>query len=211
MTLSKVFAGLVLAGVTLTACGGADSPTGPTDPPVTIGPTVLSVSPATGPAAGGTEVTIGGANFAAGATVIIGGVTATNVQFVSSASLKVTTPARAAGPADVTVTVDGRSSTLTAGFTYVLLPPTISGISPASGSTAGGTTVTVSGTNFAAGASLTIGGVAATGVTVLSATSLRAVTGARAAGVADVVVAVGAQSATLTRGFTYVVPGPNLP
>ncbi len=166
MTLSKAFAGLVLAGVTLTACGGSDTPTGPTDPPVTIGPTVLSVSPPTGPAAGGTEVTIGGANFAAGATVIIGGVAATNVQFVSSASLKATTAARAAGPADVTVTVDGRSSTLTGGFTYVLLPPpTISGISPTSGSTAGGTTVTVSGTNFAAGASLTIGGVAATGVT----------------------------------------------
>ena len=212
MTLSKAVAGLVLAGVTLTACGGSDSPTGPTDPPVTIGPTVLSVSPATGPAAGGTEVTIGGANFAAGATVTIGGVAATNVQFVTSASLKATTAARAAGPADVTVTVDGRSSTLTGGFTYVLLPPpTISGISPASGSTAGGTTVTVSGTNFAAGASLTIGGVAATGVTVLSATSLRAVTGARAAGASDVVVAVGAQSATLARGFTYVVPGPNLP
>ena len=212
MTISKAFAGLVLAGVTLTACGGSDTPTGPTDPPVTIGPTVLSVSPTTGPAAGGTEVTIGGANFAAGATVTIGGVAATNVQFVTSASLKATTAARAAGPADVTVTVDGRSSTLSSAFTYVVLPPpTVTGITPPSGSTSGGTTVTLTGTNFAAGATVTIGGVAATGVTVLSPTSLRAVTGAHAAGASDVVVAVGAQSATLARGFTYVVPGPNLP
>jgi hypothetical protein len=212
MTISRTFAGLVLAGVTLTACGGSDTPTGPTDPPVTIGPTVLSVSPTTGPAAGGTEVTIGGANFAAGATVTIGGVAATNVQFVTSASLKATTAARAAGPADVTVTVDGRSSTLSSAFTYVVLPPpTVTGITPPSGSTAGGTTVTVTGTNFAAGATVTIGGVAASGVTVLSPTSLRAVTGAHAAGASDVVVAVGAQSATLARGFTYVVPGPNLP
>ena len=212
MTICRAFAGLALAGLTLTACGGSETPAGPTNPPVTIGPTVLSVSPATGPTAGGTEVTIGGANFAAGATVTIGGVAATNVQFVSSASLKATTAARAAGPADVTVTVDGRASTLTAAFTYVSLPPpTVTGISPLSGSTAGGTTVTVTGTNFAAGATLTLGGVAATGVTVVSATSLRAVTGARAAGAADVVVAVGAQSGTLARGFTYVVPGPNEP
>ena len=110
------------------------------------------------------------------------------------------------------MTVDGRSSTLASAFTYVALPPpTISGVAPSSGSTSGGTTITVTGANFASGATVTIGGVAATGVTVLGSTSLRAVTGPRAAGVADVVVAVGAQSATLARGYTYVVPGSNPP
>jgi hypothetical protein len=69
----------------------------------------------------------------------------------------------------------------------------------------------LTGTNFASGATVTIGGVAATGVTVLSPTSLRAVTGARAAGAVDVVVAVGTLSATLARGYTYVIPGPNAP
>jgi hypothetical protein len=92
-----------------------------------------------------------------------------------------------------------------------LPPPTISGISPSSGSTAGGTTVTLTGTNFASGATVSIGGVAATGVTVPSATSLRAVTGPRAAGVVDVVVTVGTQSATLARGYTYAVSAPNPP
>jgi hypothetical protein len=212
MTFRGALAGLLVAGMTLTACGGSDTPAGPSSPPVTIGPTVLSVAPATGPAAGGTDVTIGGANFASGASVTIGGVAASNIQFVSSSSLKATTGARAAGSADVTVTVDGRSSTLSSAFTYVNLPPpTISAVSPISGSTAGGTPVTVTGTNFAAGATLTIGGVAATAVTVQSSTSLTAATGAHAAGTADVVVAVGAQSATLARGFTYAVPGPNLP
>ncbi len=187
-------------------------PIGTHGPPVTIGPTVLGVTPNTGPTAGGTVINISGANFAAGATVTVGGVAASNVTLVSSASLQATTGARAAGQADVTVMVDGRSGTLASAFTYVsLAPPTITSISPSSGSTAGGTTVTLTGTNFAAGATVTVGGVAATGVTVLSATSLRAVTGAHAAGAADVVVAVGAQSATLARGFTYVVPGPNLP
>jgi hypothetical protein len=212
MTFRGAWASLLLAGVALTACGGSDTPIGPTPPPVTVGPTVLGISPTSGPTAGGTPVTISGANFAAGASVTIGGVAATGVSVASSTSLQATTGARAAGAADVTVTVDGRSSTLASAFTYVALPPpTISSISPSSGSTAGGTTVTVTGTNFAAGATVTIGGVAATGVTVLGPTSLRAVTGARAAGTVDVVVAVGAQSATLTRGYSYVVPGPNPP
>ena len=212
MTLRGAWAGILLAGLTLTACGGADNPTGPTDPPVVVAPTVLSIAPTSGPTSGGTPVTISGANFATGATVTIGGVAATSVSVASGTSIQATTGARAAGAADVTVTVDGRSSTLASAFTYVALPPpTISGISPSSGSTAGGTTVTLTGTNFASGATVTIGGVAATGVTVISPTSLRAVTGARAAGAADVVVAVGTQSATLARGYTYLVPGPNPP
>jgi hypothetical protein len=179
---------------------------------VSVGPTVLGVSPASGPTSGGTEVAVSGANFAAGATVTIGGVAATNVRVSGSTSILAVTGARAAGAADVTVTVDGRSSTLASAFTYVTLPPpTVTGITPASGSTAGGTTVTITGTNFASGAAVTIGGVAATGVTLLSSTSLRAVTGARAAGAADVVVTVGSASATLARGYTYAVPAPNTP
>jgi len=212
MTLRRALAGLVLAGLTLTACGGSETPTGPSDPPVVVAPTVLSITPTSGPTSGGTEVSIGGANFSAGATVTIGGVAATNVRYLSSASIQATTGARAVGTADVTVTVDGRSSTLASAFTYVALPPpTISSISPSSGSTTGGTTVTLIGTNFASGATVSIGGVAATGVTVLNSTSLRAVTGARAAGAVDVVVTVGTQSATLARGYTYAVSAPNPP
>src|SRR5262249_5077390 len=45
-------------------------------------PTVSSVSPNNGPAAGGTGVTITGTNFAAGATVTFGGAAATNVVVV---------------------------------------------------------------------------------------------------------------------------------
>ena len=212
MTIRQALAGFVLAGLTLTACGGSDTPAGPASPPVAIGPTVLGISPASGPTAGGTPVTIGGANFVTGATVTIGGVAATNVSVVSSTTIQATTAARTAGAADVTVTIDGRSSTLASAFNYLALPPpTLSSISPTSGSTSGGTTVTLTGTNFASGATVTIGGVAATGVTVLGSTSLRAITGARAAGVADVVVAVGTQSATLPRGYTYVVAAPNAP
>jgi hypothetical protein len=80
----------------------------------------------------------------------------------------------------------------------------VTGISPVSGSVAGGTAVSISGTAFAAGATVTIGGVAASSVVVASATSLTAVTGAHATGLADVVVTVpGPLSATLAQGFFY--------
>ena len=80
-------------------------------------------------------------------------------------------------------------------------------ISPVSGSTLGGTMVTIRGSGFVAGATVTIGGVAATGVAVSSATSLTAVTGAHATGLADVTVTVpGPYSATLAKAFFFVPP-----
>jgi hypothetical protein len=81
--------------------------------------------------------------------------------------------------------------------------PTVTAISPASGSTAGGTAVTIAGTNFAAGTTVTIGGVAATSVQLPSVTTITATTGARAAGAADVVVTVAGRTVTLAGAFTY--------
>jgi hypothetical protein len=212
MTLRAALAGMMLAGLTLTACGGSETPSGPTDPPVSIVPTVLSVAPASGSTAGGTEVTINGANFAEGAVVTIGGVAATNVRVSGTTKILAITGAHAAGAVDVTVTVDGRSSTLSSAFTYAsAAPPTVTGISPASGPTTGGTAITLSGTNFAAGATVTIGGATATGVTVTSSTSLQAVTPAGSAGQAAVRVTVSGQSATYAGYFTYVTAGPNPP
>jgi len=86
--------------------------------------------------------------------------------------------------------------------------PTIVSITPSSGSTQGGTSITITGTNFAAGATVVIGGVAATAVTVTGTTSIQAVTGAHAAGATDVVVTVGSQTRTLAAGFTSVAPLP---
>ena len=64
--------------------------------------------------------------------------------------------------------------------------PTVSGISPASGTTAGGTPVTITGTGFLAGATVSFGGTAATGVTVASSTSITATAPAHTAGTVSV-------------------------
>ena len=82
--------------------------------------------------------------------------------------------------------------------------PTVSAISPNTGTANGGTTVTVTGTGFLSGATVTIGGTAATGVTVASSTSIKATTPAHAAGAADVVVTnTDNQAGALSGGYTY--------
>src|SRR5262249_27871151 len=87
--------------------------------------------------------------------------------------------------------------------------PTLSGISPASGPTTGNTSVSITGTGFASGATVTIGGSPATQITVTSSTTITATSPAHSAGAADVTVSnPGGQAGTLTGGFTYVAPPP---
>jgi len=101
---------------------------------------------------------------------------------------------------------DGQSGTLPNGYTYTSPnpAPTVSTISPASGTTAGGTTVSITGTGFFAGATVSLGGTAATGVTVVSSTSITATVPAHAAGAVTVTVSnTDGQSGNLTNGYTY--------
>ncbi len=94
-------------------------------------PAVFAIAPSSGPMSGGTLVQISGSNFAAGASVTIGGVAAADVVVNSASSISAKTSARStAGPADVTVTVAGKAGTLAGAFTYQsdLGPPAIDGI-----------------------------------------------------------------------------------
>jgi hypothetical protein len=174
-------------------------------------PMTNAVNPNSGIIDGGSQVTISGSGFTANPTVMIGGSPATNVSFVNSATITALTPAHAAGPVNVVVTnTNGQSGILTNGYTYLPPPnpaPTVTSISPNSGVTSGGTSVTVTGTGFLAGASVSIGGAAATNVNVASSTTITATTGAHVAGAVDVVVTnTDGLSGVLTRGYTYTVP-----
>ncbi len=85
--------------------------------------------------------------------------------------------------------------------------PTVNGIGPSSGTTAGGTPVTITGTGFLAGATVKLGGTSATGVSVSNSTTITATTAAHAAGAVDVVVTNSdSQSGTLSQGYTYTTP-----
>ena len=171
------------------------------------------MTPNTGPTAGGTSVTITGTNFSAGSTVKFGTVAATGVTVVGTTSITATSPAESAGTVDVIVTAAGGPSAVNQPadqFTYSVPPaPTVTGVSPNTGPTTGGTSVTITGTNFSAGSTVKFGTVAATGVTVVSATSITATSPAESAGTVDVIVtAAGGPSAVNQPAdqFTYSVP-----
>ena len=80
----------------------------------------------------------------------------------------------------------------------------MSAISPTLGTTTGGTPVTITGTGFRAGATASLGGTAATGVTVVNSTSITATAAAHAAGTVNVMVTnTDAQSGSLANSYTY--------
>ena len=87
-------------------------------------------------------------------------------------------------------------------------PPTVSGVSPTSGTTAGGTDVTITGTGFTGATAVDFGANAATGVTVVSPTSITAISPAGTAGVVDVTVTTpaGTSATSSADQFTYVTP-----
>ncbi|MCL6481852.1 MAG: IPT/TIG domain-containing protein [Firmicutes bacterium] len=158
-------------------------------PPVPA-PSITSISPTSGPTTGGTVVTIQGANFQSGARVFFGNVAAASVSFVSSSQLRATSPPHPAGSVPIQVTnPDGQSGQLNT-FTYVEpapAAPQVSGISPTSGPTAGGTDVTINGANFQSGATVTFDGIAAA-TNFVSSSQLVARTPPHAAGAVTLVV-----------------------
>ena len=83
------------------------------------------------------------------------------------------------------------------------LPPSISSVTPSSGSSAGGTTVTIRGSGFDATTSVTIGGAQAIVIEVLGSTTMKVLTPAGELGERDVVVQSFTGSATAVAGFTY--------
>ena len=83
---------------------------------------------------------------------------------------------------------------------------TVASITPASGSTLGGTALTITGTDFSAGATVTLGGIAATEVTVSGPTTLTATTAQHAAALVDVVVTAAGRTGSLPGAFRYVAP-----
>jgi len=175
----------------ITASTANDSATATTS--VSWLPTVTGVSPTTGPTSGGTQVTISGNGFVAPSKAYFGGAVATNVTVVNSTTITATSPANStAGSVDVTVVAPGGQSPTNGADTYAYTTsvpsPTVTSISPASGPAAGGTTVTVKGTGFTSGVTVSFGATVGTNIVVVSATQLTITSPAEVAGAVDVTV-----------------------
>lgn len=87
--------------------------------PVIFKASLTSLTPATGPAAGGTEITIVGSELDDETSFAIGGVPCTNVVRVDEQTFTATTGAHAAGVVDIVATLgSGDTATLAAAFTF---------------------------------------------------------------------------------------------
>jgi hypothetical protein len=163
-------------------------------------PAVSGISPASGPPAGGTPVTITGAGFTAGAAVAFGSVPAASMTVVSSTEIIATSPASpATGPVTIVVTVGGVPLTATGPdqFTYL---PAITGIDPMSGTSLGGTRVIITGIGFAPGITVKFGSVQSTTVRYMSSTEIIAASPGTGSppGTANVTVDITVTVGTLT-------------
>ncbi len=171
-------------------------------------PVVTSLSPVAGALLGGTVVTISGSGLTGASSVKFGSVAAASYSVVSATSITATTPAQLAGTVDVTVTTPVATSAISSAdqFTYEA-PPSVSGVSPLVGPTAGGSTVTVTGANFIGASAVDFGTVVATSFTVISASSLSAVTAPGSLGTVDVTVTtpLGTSAVVGADHFTYAV------
>ncbi|MBI0313648.1 IPT/TIG domain-containing protein [Streptomyces javensis] len=148
-----------------------------------MAPVVTSVSPAQGNPAGGTPVTINGSGFIGATVVRFGPNLATNVVVVSNTQITARTPP-GSGTAKVTVTGPTGTSTQNVFFTYTTVAaPVLTALSPASGPTGGGNTVTLTGTNLTGATQVLFG---ATPATILTNTATQ-ITATAPAGPASVV------------------------
>jgi hypothetical protein len=171
-------------------------------------PTVTNVNPNTGPPAGGTSVTITGTNFFGVTAVLFGSNAAISFTVNSATQITATSPA-GSGIIDVIVTIAGGASAISSAdqFTYAAAP-TVTNVNPNTGPPAGGTSVTITGTNFSGATAVRFGSNAAGSFTVNSATQITA-TSPAGSGTVDVTVATAGGTSAISSGdrFTYVLVG----
>ena len=172
-------------------------------------PAVASVAPASGPMAGGTSVVVTGTAFGGASAVVFGTAPATGYSVDSDTQITATSPA-GTGTVDVLVTTPAGTSAVVAGdqFSYqAAAAPTVTGISPTSGSAAGGDTVTVAGTGFTGATAVGFGVTGASGVAVKSDTQITA-TSPAGTGTVDVTVTTPAGTSAVVAAdqFTYAPP-----
>ncbi len=171
-------------------------------------PAVSGLDVTSGSTTGDTLVTILGSNFTGATSVSFGSVSATGFVVNSDSSISVYAPAQAAGTVDITVsTYAGTSSTSSADhFTYTIPGvPSVSSLSPSSGSTAGGTLVTLSGSGFTDASAVTLNGNTISDFTVNSDNQITLIMPPGSAGVWDLTVTspIGASTPSSSDQFTY--------
>ena len=177
--------GTVSLVVTVTLSSGEAAPSTGVNYVVVPAPVVSSVLPTSGPPTGGTDITITGLNFQAGAQVFLGpfdgtastcpnpvnsaplctDASAFPVDVVSATEIVATTRAGIPGLTNLVVlNPDGQNGALKSGavgaYSFTGSGPAISTVLPSSGSSLGGMPFTINGSGFLSGASVVFATVA---------------------------------------------------
>jgi hypothetical protein len=144
----------------------------------------------------GTTITLTGVNFTGATAVSFGGLPASSFNVVNSTTITAVVANGASGI--ISVTTPYGTATIN-GFTFYLLPPSISSFTP--GSARAGAVVTITGTNFNGTSTVRFGGTDAASFIVVNNNTIQAIVGSGATGAVQVSHAGG--SATMP-GFDFV-------
>lgn len=183
---------------------GADTKRFHVDVSLPAGLSIGNLSVKSGPATGNQLVTLSGTNITGRCSITFGGVSALNTGMAANNAVATYTPPHAAGIVDVAIRCGTAEFTLPGAYTYTAAPPRITGISPAAGSTGGGTIVTAAGENLPRGrCALWFGSAPATTLTNVQATEISAIAPAHAAGLSAVMLRCGSDASTLDNAFLF--------
>jgi hypothetical protein len=140
----------------------------------------------------------------------VGGIQATEIEIISATEVKFTSPAAGAGIVDLILTnPDGQSARLAEAYTYQPAPSLVE-VKPRAGALAGGTAVTVSGSDFLPGLIVVWGAVEVADIELISATQLKFTSPVGQKGLVDLWVAnPDGQTVKLAEAYTYQ-PAPSL-
>ena len=174
------------------------------------GPAIREIVPNAGPPAGGTKISIRGANFTATSVVFFGPLSVT-AEFVSPEEMRLTTkPGR--GPTSVRIfNASGQSPEHPAAVFTFTDGPIVESLNPSFGSSSGGTAVVITGKNFSPGATVLVSGRKVTAININSDKVITFITpAAPGPGMADVMVvtAKGESPVSADSRFNYISSPP---
>ena len=166
------------------------------------GPTVESVNPIAGPVTGGATVTIKGKNFNSGASVQFGTINVVPAYIDTQTLTAIVPPSPNPQAVHIRVTTGSGQSPVNDSVQYTYTNgPIVDAINPASGPTTGASIVVVTGKNFLAPLTVSIGGVNVESFNVNSATQITLLTpSSAAAGPVDIRVTKGADISPVGHG-----------
>lgn len=172
-------------------------------------PTITGVIPSSVSVVGGTTISVLGTNFISGAVVRVGSNICTQT-FASSIWINCIVPPGNAGPAQVNV-INPDGQVASAGpYAFYYENPSLSQLSPNSGSIAGGNFITVYGQGFTTGLTVKFGNIPSPNCNFISINELSCqVPTATAAGTVSVTMSNSYNNyvSTLPNAYTYLIPG----